>query len=104
MAVEADRSVEDIGKLLTARDTDLRFHQIDSGHCFGDRMLNLDTGVYFDEVEIAFLIHQEFNGSRIAVADGADGFLQLGCNTLAYFGAKRWRGRFLEQLLVPALD
>lgn len=36
---------------------------------FGDRVLNLEPGVDFDEVVLAMFVHQEFHRASILVAD-----------------------------------
>lgn len=35
---------------------------------FGDRVLNLESGVDFDEVVLAMFVHQEFHGASVLVA------------------------------------
>ena len=52
-------------------------HQVDAGDHLGDRMLHLDARVHLDEVEVALLIHQEFDGAGVGVADGADALRKL---------------------------
>ena len=47
----------------------LRFDQIDAGDQLGDRVLDLDASVHFDEVERTVLIHQKLDRSRVGVAD-----------------------------------
>ena len=101
---ELDRPAENVLQLLAGRDADLRLHQIDAGNGLGNRMLHLNARVHFDEVEVALLIHQEFDGAGIAVADGANGFAQLLHDAIAHLGAQCRRRRFFQQLLMPALD
>ena len=75
---ELDRQRDHVLKSLSRGDADLRAHQIDARHHLGDGMLHLDAGIDFNEVEIALFIHQEFDRSRVAVADGFQGFAELG--------------------------
>ena len=52
------------------------FDQIHAGDRFRHRMLHLDAGVHFDEVQLPLLIHQELDGSCVGVADRAHRFAQ----------------------------
>lgn len=56
------------GKRLACSDTQLLFDQVNAGDHFGNRMLNLNTGVHFDEIELAVL-EQELKGTRSTIAD-----------------------------------
>src|SRR6185369_17247374 len=58
---------------------DLGLDDIYSRDHFGDRMLDLDAGVHFNEVELALFV-QEFEGAGATIADLAAG---IG-TTLAY--------------------
>ncbi|MOA34332.1 hypothetical protein D3C78_1557000 [compost metagenome] len=58
---------------LTGSDTQLLFDQIHTGDHFGNRVFHLDTGVHFNEIELAVFI-QELKGTRTAVADFHTGF------------------------------
>ena len=60
-------------QLLAGSDVDLLLHQIHPRDHLGDRMLDLDARVHFDEVELAFLI-EELKGARAAIADFPAGF------------------------------
>src|SRR5579872_2424032 len=56
-------------QLLARGDANLGFDQVDSGHHFAHRMLDLDAGIHFDEVLTIFgLIDDEFNGPCVCVA------------------------------------
>jgi hypothetical protein len=39
--------------------------QVAAGDHFGDRMLHLDAGIDFDEIEIALRIHEKFHRAGI---------------------------------------
>ena len=75
---------------------DLLQHEVDIGDHLGDRMFNLDTGVHFDEIELAVLV-QEFDGADAEIlhvlhclgAAGAD----LGAR-----GRRQYRGRAFSQI------
>ena len=57
---------------LARRDEQLRLDDVDAGHEFGDRMLDLHAGVHLDEVELVVLI-EELERAGVAVADFAAG-------------------------------
>jgi hypothetical protein len=53
------------------RHLDLRAHQIDAGHRFGDRMLDLQAGVHLEEVErgaVAAPLDQELHRAGVRIA------------------------------------
>ena len=51
------------------RDLDLRLDQIDSGHHFGHRMLDLDTRVHLEEIEIAIGVDQKLDRAGADIID-----------------------------------
>ena len=53
-------------------DADLLEHEIDAGDRLGDRMLDLQTSVHLDEIELAVLV-QELDRAGAAVLDLAHG-------------------------------
>ncbi len=67
MATDADVLLGD-RQGLAGGDAQLLLDQIHAGDHLGDRMLNLDTGVHLDEIELAVFV-QELEGPRTAVAD-----------------------------------
>ncbi|KAG1247821.1 hypothetical protein G6F65_019957 [Rhizopus arrhizus] len=73
-------------QLLAGGDLQLLGHQVDAGDHFGDRMLHLDAGVHFDEVEAAVLV-QELERAGAAVADAHAGFGAHLADLLALLGA-----------------
>ena len=49
---------------------DLGLDDVDTGHFLGDRVLDLNARIDFDEVELVGIgIHQEFDGAGVRVAD-----------------------------------
>ena len=58
---------------LAGRNAQLLFDQIHTGDHLGNRMLNLDTGVHFDEEELTVFI-QELESTCATVADIHTGF------------------------------
>ena len=59
---------------LAGGDADLRLHQVDVGHLFGDGVLDLDAGVHLDEDMLAGAlarrVDEELDGAGVDVADG----------------------------------
>jgi len=55
-------------QLLAGSDADLHLHDVDAGHEFGHRVLDLHPRVHLDEEEFAVL-EQELEGAGAAVAD-----------------------------------
>jgi len=91
-------------QFLAGCDSNLRFHEINAGDHFGDRMFDLDARVHFDEVEVAGLFAQEFDGARARVAQIFQRVDDLLADFVARSGVDDNGGRFLENLLVAALD
>ena len=102
MAGDAD-VVLAIAQRRAGRDADLLAHQVDADDHLGDRMLDLQPGVHLDEIELAVLV-QELDGAGAAIADlrqrVGDDFADL----RARLGVQGRRGRFLQHLLVAALQ
>ena len=55
------------GQGLTRGDPDLLLDEVDARHQLRDRVLNLDSRVDLDEVEVVGRVNQEFTGSRVHV-------------------------------------
>lgn len=69
----------------TGGNLDLGSDNIDAGDFLGDSVLDLDTGVDFNEVISVLLIHQELCGSCVSVVDGlgqSDGIPQDGISDI----------------------
>ena len=103
----------DVGQAGARRQPQLGLHEIDAGHLFGDRVLDLDPGIGFDEPEPVVGsdrftgggrgVDQEFDGADPAVADRST---QRG-SSIAHrrslpIADAGGRGE-LDDLLVPAL-
>ena len=75
-ALDGRAAVDDVFLLprqrLAGGDANLPLDQVDAGDHFGDRMLDLDAGVDFDEVELAVLVDDEFDGAGVRVVGGED--------------------------------
>jgi hypothetical protein len=74
---------------LSGGDAQLRLHDVHAGDGLGDGVLHLDAGVHLDEVELAVLVHQEFDRAGVLVADlGGSG--RGAADLLAHLGVT-WR-------------
>ncbi len=89
---------------LAGGDADHLLDEIDAGDEFGHRMLDLQPRVHFQEEEALVLAGDEFDGAGAVVADGLGERDRL----LAHFLARRFveqrARRFLDDLLIAALD
>ncbi len=97
------------GQRLTGRDTKLPFHQIKPGDAFGHRMLDLETGVHFHEIEpvrrqTVRAIRNEFHGAGTAISDRAGGLGRGLAHGLANLRRHAGRGRFLDHFLMAPLQ
>ena len=82
---------------------DLRLDQIDPGHHLAHRVLHLDAGVDLDEIEVAFLIDDEFDRACRVVAGRAGQSHRRLTHGAAGFGGQAWRGALFDQLLMAPL-
>ena len=92
---------------LAHGDHDLEPDQIVTGDLFGDRMLDLDALVDFEEIEVALVIHDEFDGAGICVVgdlgDAYGRFTHFLAKFLKFvFDERRWG--FFDDLLIAPLD
>ena len=79
-------------------------HQILAGNQLGDRVLHLQAGVHFQEVEVPMFVDQELDGAGAFVVTGQRRFHCGLAHGLSQFGCDKGRGRFFDHFLVPALD
>ena len=79
-------------------------YQVLPGDQFGDRVLYLQAGVHFQEVEIAVFVNQELHGTGAFVTAGQGRFDGGFAHGFAQFRSNEGRGRFFHDFLVPALD
>ena len=92
-------------ELLACGDPDHLLDEIDAGHQLGDRMLDLQAGVHFEEVEALVLLDDELDRAGRVVADGPGQRDRLRRPSLrASLASQERRGRFFHDLLVAALD
>ncbi len=88
---------------LAGRDAHLRLHEVDVGHFFRDRVLDLDARVHLDEDVVALRVEQELHGAGVAVADVARELHGVVADAVAQLGVEVRRGRDLDDLLVAPL-
>ena len=85
-------------------DHDLRFHDIDTGNFFSDRVLYLDSRVHFDKVELVGVgINEKLNGAGVLIADlftDRDGSVT---ESLSDFGKQIGGWRDLHNFLMSTL-
>ena len=70
----------------------------------GYRVLDLDAGVDFEEVEVALVVEQELERARVGVLHRAGGIDDDAAQLAAHLLGHRDRRPFFEQLLMAALD
>jgi hypothetical protein len=97
---EADRRQRGAGG-----DAELRLDEVQSQDLLGDRVLDLDARIAFDEeVPAALGIDQELHRAGILVAGGAGEGHGIGEDALAQRVVEAGRGRHLDHLLMAQLD
>ena len=74
-------------QLLACRHTNLKMHEIQSGHQLCHRMLHLQTRIHLKEVEIPLLIDKELDRSCVRVPGGPSGLHR----DLAHSAPHLWR-------------
>jgi hypothetical protein len=89
---------------LAGRDPQLLADEVDARRQLGHRMLDLQPRVQLDEVEAPARPEQELERAGVAVLDRAAGLLGGRLHLLARLRSEGRRRRFLDQLLVAALD
>ena len=90
-------------EVVAGGDADLLDDEVDVGDHLGHRMLDLDAGIHFDEVELAVLV-EEFDGADAEIFDLAHRLGDRFADRVAHGGVERRRGAFLPDLLVAPLQ
>ena len=91
-------------KRFAGRDEQHLLDEVDAGDRFGHRVLHLDARVHLHEVEVALLVEQELHRAGVGVANGQRAIDGRLADCLVAVGIQVDRRRFLDQLLVAALD
>ena len=92
------------GEGLAGGDADHLLDEIETGDEFGHRVLDLETGVHLEEIELLVLAEDEFDRAGGIVADGPRQRDGLVAHLLPQFRVEGGRGGFLDDLLVAPLD
>ena len=91
------------GKRLACRDAQLPFHEIEARHHLGDRMLDLEPGVHFQEVDVQIRIRDELHGARVLVSDRPRRLDRVAGQLFAKGRGQNGAWRFLDDFLPPPL-
>jgi len=95
-------------ELFTGGDQDLLLDEVDAGDLLGDRVLDLDALVDFEEVEVALVIGDELHRARVGVmgefGDGQGRLAHLLAQVLEVLPVEERRRRLLDDLLIAPLD
>ena len=79
-------------------------YDVDAGGRLGDGVLDLETRVHLEEVEVALRVDEELDGAGAVVADGERERHRLLAHRLAHLGRHERARRLLDHLLVAPLD
>ncbi len=96
-------------KPLARGDANLQLHQVQSGHQFGHRMLDLQARIHFQEIEVLLLIrqvrvHQKLDGAGVVVMRRLCHAHRDLAHAPAHFRIHQRRGRLFHHFLMTALD
>ena len=86
------------------RDLKLKPHEVDPGDAFGHRMLDLDARVHLQKIEASVVVEKKFDSSGADIADRARRLHRGRAHPRPQLGRDGGRRRFLDQLLMAALD
>src|SRR3954447_9133033 len=101
MAIEADVFLPE-GEGRAGSDADLLDDEIDASDHLRYGVLDLETGIHLDEIELLAFV-EELHGADAAIAQLPHGLGDGLANSVAFAGIERRRGGLLPQLLVPPL-
>ena len=92
------------GRRWPLGDQQLEADQVEAGHRFGDRVLDLQPGVHLEEVGIAVPVHHELDGAGVDVPTASAAATAASTSRRPQRGGHHRGRRLLDDLLVPALD
>lgn len=92
-----------VGELLSRGDLDGGFNDVHACDHLGDRVLDLDSGVDLEHVEVLVVVHQELDGRGSGVVGGLDEFRGGVADLLDFFAFDERAGSFFDDFLVAAL-
>src|SRR5690606_2582357 len=90
------------GEFFPRGDEDLLLDKVDAGDHFGDRVLHLNTGVHFNEVELTVFV-EELERASATVLHATAGFCAPFTDTFDEAARNSWRRGLLDHLLVATL-
>ncbi|MPM09284.1 hypothetical protein SDC9_55600 [bioreactor metagenome] len=90
--------------MVPHRHLDLRLDEVKPEDALRDRMLHLNARVHLHEKESPVVSEQEFHRTRVLIADRASNFHRRLLNRGAGRFGDVHGGRFLDELLVLALE
>ena len=88
-------------KFFSVGDSDLPLNQVEAADLLGDGVLDLDSGVHFQEVEISSAIEEEFDSTGIGIANLFGNPDSGGAHFFSEFIAENDAWCFLDNFLVP---
>ena len=94
------------GQLLPCCHTNLPFDQIQSGHHFGDGVLDLQAGVHLHEEELVRLVggDDELDSAGAGVIDASSGVARCRADPVTGHLIEQWRRSLFDDLLVAPLQ
>ena len=102
MAVDFDVVLAEVD-FVTGGDQKLLLYEIDARDFFRDGMLNLESGVHFQKVEVFVLVHEELDSASRVISAGLSKLDGLGPHFMSCHFVHGGRRRFLNHLLVSPL-
>jgi len=111
-ALDCDTVMFDVSladfQVLASGNFDLPFNQVMSGDHFGDGMLDLDSGIYLDEIELFILIQEELDSCCVNILglfdNSESGFAEFFSGVSIEDGARRFFNHFLMSSLYGAVS
>ncbi len=91
------------GQFAAVGDVELFTDQVESADLLADGVLDLQSRVDFEEVDLALFGHHEFAGAQSHIVDGFEQAARIAFQLFGRPVRKERRGRLLDQLLVAAL-
>ena len=91
-----------VAQLLSSSDANLFLHEINAGHHFRDRVLNLNARIHFNEIELACFI-EKFESTRTTVTNLAAGLSAAVADFFDQLARNTGRWRFFDYFLMAAL-
>src|SRR6185312_1700247 len=104
VSAHLDWSSNDLAQLFACSNPDLCLYKIHAGDHLGDRVLDLNARIHFDEVQAAIFVHQKFNSACIDVSDISETAFEFVADLLSQLRRDLCRWRLFNELLMSALN